>query len=141
MLITRSKFLKIEKALILSNLSNNSIMTDVLNSNIEEVASQPMMKIQSTNYQVESNVPLYPEELKMLIVVLKRSVLATAIFNSFVVPISWLSMDTSTATYNKATYIITFNLVNDKHMCLTKKMFSHFLELPNSPPFFKPTNP
>ena len=44
---------------------------------IEDVSSQPIMKIQSTNYQVERDVSLYPKELQMLIVALKHSVLST----------------------------------------------------------------
>lgn len=89
-------------------------MAAVQNSNTEEIESQPLMKIQSTNYQVESNVSLYLEDLKMLIVSLKRSGLATAMFNSFAVPMTWLLMAASTASYSKATDVITFNLVNEK---------------------------
>ena len=61
------------------------------------------MKIQSNNYQVESNVSLYPDDLKILIVVLKRPVLATTMFKSFVVPLTWLSIAASTASFNKGT--------------------------------------
>ena len=63
-------------------------MAAIQNSNTNEVESQPLMKIQSTNYQVEANVSLYPEELKMRIVAVKRSRLATAMFNSFAVPMT-----------------------------------------------------
>ncbi|CAI9302926.1 unnamed protein product [Lactuca saligna] len=56
------------------------------NSNTDEVLSQSLMKIQSTNYQVDPKVSAYPEELKMLIVALKRSPLSTAMFSSFSVP-------------------------------------------------------
>ena len=89
-------------------------MAAVQNSTTEEIASHPMIKIQSNNYQVESNASLYPEDLKMLIVALKRSVLATVMFKSFAVPITWLSMAASTTSFNKGTYILTFNLVNEK---------------------------
>ncbi|KAL7617007.1 hypothetical protein Lser_V15G03290 [Lactuca serriola] len=109
-------------------------------SNTDEVISQLLMKIQSTNYQVDPNVSSYPEELKMLVVALKRSPLSTAMFNSFSVPMSWLSMATSTASYNYNTNVITFNLVNNKTVRLTKNMFINFLNIPNNPPFFKPTN-
>ena len=99
-------------------------MVSVQNSTTEEIASQPLMKIQSNNYQVESNVSLYPDDLKMLIVVLKRCVLATEMFKSFAVPLTWLSMVASTASINKGTDILTFNLVNEKRIRLNKKMFS-----------------
>ena len=36
----------------------------------EEVISLSVMKMQSTNYQVEADVSLYPEELQMLIIAL-----------------------------------------------------------------------
>ena len=98
------------------------------------------MKIQSTNYQVDPTVSSYPEELKMLVVALKTSPLSTAMFNSFSVPMSWLSMAASTASYNYTTDVITFNLVNNKTVRLTKNMFIKFLNIPNNPPFFKPTN-
>lgn len=90
------------------------------------------MKIQGTNYQVEADESLYPEGLKMLVVALKICILSTLMFNSFVVPLSWLSQEGSTATYSKALDVITFNLVNDKKVRLTKKMFCQILEIPNS---------
>ena len=105
-----------------------------------EVASQPIMKIQSTNYQVEGDVSLYPEELKTLIVALQHSVLATSMFNSIEVSMTWLSMAGSIASYNKDTDIITFNLVNENRIRLTKKMFTQILEILNSPPFFQPSS-
>ncbi|CAH1426642.1 unnamed protein product [Lactuca virosa] len=80
----------------------------------KDVSSVPLMMIQATNYYVEGEVSQYPEELKMLIVALKNSILSTAMFNSFSVPMSWLSQAGSTATYNKASDTITFHLVNDK---------------------------
>ena len=103
----------------------------------DKVASQPIMKIQSTNYQVEADVLMYPEELKIVIVALQHAGLATAMFNAFDVPMSWLSMAGSTATYNKALDVVTFNLVNDKWFRLTNRMFAQILEIPNSPPFYK----
>ncbi|KAL7601596.1 hypothetical protein Lser_V15G22692 [Lactuca serriola] len=109
-------------------------------SNTEEVLSQSLMKIQSTNYQVDPNVSSYPKALKMLIVALKRSPLSTAIFSSFPVPMTWFSMAASTASYNYATDVITFNLVNNKRVRLNKNMFIGFLNIPNNPPFFKPIN-
>ena len=98
------------------------------------------MKIQSTNFQVDPNVSSYPEELKMLIVALKKSALSTAMFSSFPVPMTWLSMAASTASFNYATDVITFNQVNNKRVRLTKNMFIDFLNIPHNPPFFKPTN-
>ncbi|KAL7598786.1 hypothetical protein Lser_V15G23126 [Lactuca serriola] len=108
--------------------------------NTDEVLSQSLMKIQSTNYQVDPNVSSYPEGLKMLIVALKRSPLSTAIFSSFSVPMTWLSMAASSASYNYATDVITFNLINNKRVRLTKKLFIEFLNIPKNPPFFKPIN-
>ena len=66
-----------------------------------DVSSQSLMKIQSTNFSVQSDESVYLEELQILIVALKSSVLSTAMFNSFVVPISWLSLAGSTTTYKK----------------------------------------
>ena len=82
----------------------------------DDASSQTIMKIQSTNYQVEGDISLYPEELKMLIVALKNSILSTAMFNLFAVPLSWLSLAGSTANYSKAMDVITFILVNEKKM-------------------------
>ena len=110
------------------------------NSNTDEVLSQSLMKIQSTNYQVDPNVSAYPEELKMLIVALKRSPLSTAMFRSFPVPMIWLSWAASTASYNHTADVITFNLVNNKRVKLSKNLFVEFLEIPNNPPFVKPVN-
>ena len=89
-----------------------------------EIASQPIMKIQSTKYQVDGDVSMYPEELKMLIVALQHLGLATVMFNDFDVPMSWLSVSGSTASYIKATDVITFNLVNETRVRLTKNMFT-----------------
>ena len=96
-------------------------------SNTDEVLSQSLMKIQSTNYQFDPNVSSYPEELKMLIVALKRSPLSTAMFSFFFVPMVWLSLAASTASYNHTTDVITFNLTNNKQVKLSKKMFVEFL--------------
>ncbi|KAL7591219.1 hypothetical protein Lser_V15G33877 [Lactuca serriola] len=112
----------------------------VTNSNTDEVLSQSLMKIQSTNYQVDPKVSAYPEELKMLIVALKRSPLSTAMFRSFPVPMIWLSHAASTASYNHTADVITFNLVNNKRVKLSKNLFVEFLEIPNNPPFVKPVN-
>lgn len=76
----------------------------------------------------------------MLIVALQHSGLAIKMFNSFPVPMSWLSIAGSTASYCKVTNAITFHLVSDKKVPLTKKIFTQILEIPNSPPFYKPSN-
>ncbi|KAL7604923.1 hypothetical protein Lser_V15G18161 [Lactuca serriola] len=112
----------------------------VTNSNTDKVLSQSLMKIQSTNYQVDPHVSAYPEELKMLIVALKRSLLSTAMFRSFPVSMIWLSRAASTASYNNTADVITFNLVNNKRVKLSKSLFVEFLEIPNNPPFVKPVN-
>ena len=78
-------------------------------SNTKEVISKSLMKIQSMNFQVDPNVSSYPEELKMLIVALKKSALSTAMFSSFPVPMTLLSMVASTASFNYATNVITFD--------------------------------
>ncbi|KAL7612549.1 hypothetical protein Lser_V15G06652 [Lactuca serriola] len=109
-------------------------------SNTDEVLSQSLMKIQSTNYQVDPNVSSYPEELKMLIVALKRSPLSTSMFSSFSVPMIWLSLEASTASYNHTADVITFNLTKNKWVKLSKKMFVEILQIPNNPPFVKPVN-
>lgn len=74
------------------------------------------MKIPINNYQVDGDVTVYPEELKMLIITLKHSVLSIAMFNSFEVPISWLSMAGSTTSYSKTVDTVTFNLINEKEV-------------------------
>lgn len=99
-----------------------------LSQYIEDVTSLPIMKIQGTNYQLEANVSQYPEELKMLVVALKSSVMSKAIFSSFSVPMSWLSQAGSTATYNKAFDVITFNLVNHIRSDCPRNSFVKFLK-------------
>ena len=64
--------------------------------------SQPLLKIRSTNYRVQPNVDMYPDELKMLIVALNHSVL------------SWLSLAGLTVIFNKTTKLVTFQLTNEK---------------------------
>ena len=106
-----------------------------VNPSIEDISSAPVMKIQSTNYYVEGAISQCPEEFKMLIVALKHSVLSKAMFNSFSVPVSWLSQAGSTATYNKASDTITFHLINDKKVRLSQRLFCQILDIPNTPPF------
>ena len=76
----------------------------------------------------------------MLIVTLKPSILSTTMFSSYALPMSWLSLAGSAITYYNTLDIFTFNLINDKRFCLTKKLFVQILELPNSPPFYKVKN-
>ena len=76
----------------------------------------------------------------MLIVALKSVVFSTAMFNSFDVPMSWLSLAGSTATYNKTMLIVTFQLTNDKKFRLSKKLFAKILNIPNTEPFIKVMN-
>ena len=95
-----------------------------------------MMKIQSANYQVKGYVSLYPDDLKMMIVGLQHSGLATTMFDAFAVSMTWLSMAGSTASYSKAIDVITFILVNEKKIQLTKKRFIKILAIPNSIPLF-----
>ena len=104
------------------------------------ISSRPTTKIQSTNYQLEDDVFVYPDALKMLIVALQHSGLSTAMFNSFDVPMYWLWMAGSTVTYSKAMDIVTFNLVNDKKIRLNKNLFTQILEIPNIPPLYKVTS-
>lgn len=118
----------------------NPAHADVPSQTTKYVSSQPIMKIQSTKYQVEGDVSLYPEALQMLIVALKHSVLSTAMFNSVDVPLSWLSLVGSTTTYIIAMDVTTFNLVNDKKVHLTKKLFCQILDIPNSPSYCVLTN-
>ena len=44
------------------------------------------------------------------------------------------------ASYNHTADVITFNLVNNKRVKLSKNLFVEFLEIPNNPPFVKPVN-
>ncbi|KAL7607644.1 hypothetical protein Lser_V15G16187 [Lactuca serriola] len=61
-------------------------------------------------------------------------------FRFFPVPMIWLSHAASTASYNHTADVITFNLVNNKRVKLSKNLFVEFLEIPNNPPFVKPVN-
>lgn len=106
----------------------------------EDVSCQPIMKIQSTNYQVLGDVDAYPEGLQMFIIALQNFVLSTSMFNSFLVPLSWLSLTGSTTTYSKTMKIVTFQLVNDKKFRLSKKLFAQILNIPNVETFYKVTN-
>ena len=115
-------------------------MAALQSNTTDDASSQPIMKIHSNNYQVDGDVTVYPEELNILIVALRHSVLSTAMFSSFEVPMSWLSMAGSTASYNKTLDTVTFNLINCKKFFLTKKFFFKTLAIPNSPHFYKVTN-
>ena len=97
----------------------------------EEVVSVPILKIQGSNYQVESDLSKYPDELKMLVVALQNSVLSKAMFDFFVVPMSWLSKAASTASYNKETGCVEFTMVNDTRIRVSKRLFCKILGIPN----------
>lgn len=90
----------------------------------EYITSQPLMKIQGTNFQVKLDVSLYPKGLKMRIVSLTNFVLSTAVSSSFSVPLSWLSLAGSTTVHIMAVKIITFQMMNDKKFMFTKKLFA-----------------
>ena len=98
------------------------------------------MKLQSSKYQVKDDVSVYPDKLQMVIVAHKHSGFSTAMFNYFDVHMSWPSTAGSTATYSKSMDVVTFNLVNDKKIRLTKKLFTQILDIHNSLPFYKVTN-
>ena len=133
--ITRSNS-KIPKFFVL-HLLQTVIMAAAahVDPSTEDISSTLVMKIQSTNYYVEGAISQCPEEFKMLIVALKHSVLSKAMFNSFSVPVSWLSQAGSTATYNKASDTITFHLINEKKVRLSQRLFFQILDIPNTPPF------
>ena len=76
----------------------------------------------------------------MLVVALKSSVLSTAMFNSFAIPMSWLSLAGYTATYSETMMIVTFQLINENNFRPSKKLFSQILSIPNSEPFYKVMN-
>lgn len=80
----------------------------------DEATSQPLLKIQSTNYRVQPNVYAYPNELKMLIVSLNHSVLSTVMSTSFSTLLTWLSLVASTTMFKKTTKVVTFQLTNEK---------------------------
>lgn len=101
---------------------------------------QPLMKIQSTNLQVQSDVSVYHEELQVLIFAHRNSILSKVMFDAFVVLVSWLSLDESTTTYNKTLDSVTFSPVNEKKFRISKKNFAHILGIPNASPFYKVTN-
>ena len=73
----------------------------------DENTSQPLMKIQSTNCQVQPDETQYPDELKKLIVALNHSVLSTIMSTSFSVPMTWLSLTGSTVVFNKTINVVT----------------------------------
>lgn len=56
-------------------------------------------------------------------------------FESFSVPMSWLSQAGSTASYNKVFEVVEFNLVNDKRVWMSKCLFCKILGIPNTSPF------
>ena len=98
------------------------------------------MMIQSTNFFVNPEVDQYPEELQMLIVALKSSVLSTAMFSSFSLPMSWLSLSCSMAVYSKAVNMVTFQLTSDKKFKLTKNLFLQILNIPIVETFYEVLN-
>lgn len=114
---------------------------------INKAKSQPLLKIQSTNYKFQPSVDAYPDELKMLIVALNNFVLSIVMSASFSILMTWLSLDkwqevqiNSIVVFNKTTKIITFQLTNDKKYKLTKKQFAHILNIPNVKPLYKVLN-
>lgn len=55
---------------------------------IEDAQSQPLLRIQSSNYYAQPDVSEYPDELKMLIVDLNHFVLLLVMSDSFSVPVT-----------------------------------------------------
>ncbi|CAI9277902.1 unnamed protein product [Lactuca saligna] len=102
---------------------------DPTNTTIEDTASQPLMKIQSSNLCVQCDVLKYPRELKMLIVALKHFVLSMVMSSAFSVPMTWLSLVGSTLVFNKITKVVTFQLTNEKKYKLTKRQFAQIMKL------------
>lgn len=90
----------------------------------DDATSQPLLKIQSTNYRVQPYVNKYPEDLKMLIVALNHSVLSIVMLSSFSVLMTSLSLVGSTIVFNKTTKVLTFQITNEKKYKLSKKQFS-----------------
>ena len=105
----------------------------------DDITSQPLMKIQST-IRVQSDVTQYPEELQILIVALQNSSLSMAMFSSFSMPMTWLSLASSTAVYSKTMKVVTFQLINDKKFKLTMKLFAQILNIPTVERFYEVSN-
>lgn len=95
------------------------------------ITSQPLMKIQSTNYRVQPDVTQYPDDLKTFIVGLNHSVLSTTMSALFYVMMSWLSLSSSTVVYNTTVKVVTFQMATKKKFTLTKKVLAQLLKLPN----------
>ena len=112
---------------------------DPSNTTTEETTSQPLMKIQSSNFRVQIDVTKYPEQLQMLIVALNHYVLSMVMSSSFSVPMTWLSLVGLTTMFNKMTKVVAFQLTNDKKYKLTKKQFEQIMKLPNTGPFYEVT--
>ena len=119
-----------------------TLMQDSITSSptTEEVISVPILKIHGSNYQVESDLSKYPDELKMLVVALHNSVLSKAMFDSFAVPMSWLSKAGSTASYNKKTGSVEFTMVNETRIRVSKRLFCKILGIPNIGPYVEVTS-
>lgn len=90
----------------------------------EDVTSQPILEISSSNYWVQHDVLKYPYELKMLIVALNHSFLSTIMDASFSVTMIRLYVAGSTTVFNKTSKVVMFQLTNDMTYKLTKKKFS-----------------
>ncbi|CAI9281406.1 unnamed protein product [Lactuca saligna] len=106
----------------------------------DDASSQPLLKIQSSNYRVQPDVTKYPEELKMLIVSLNHSFLSSVMATSFLVPMTWLSLECSTTVFNKTSNVVTFQLTNNKKYKLTKKQFAQVFKIPTAEPYYEVTN-
>lgn len=83
---------------------------------------------------------MYPEELQILILALQHSIFSKAMFDALPVPVSWISPVGSTAPCNITLNIVTFSLLKEKKIHLSKKKFAQSLSIPNVEPFYKLTN-
>lgn len=120
--------------MVAKNVNNDPSQT------ADEDTSQALLKIQSTNYTVQPNVDVYPDELQMLIVALNHSVLSTVMSSYFAVLMTWLSLAGSIAVFNKTTKVVTFQHTNKKKYKLSKKQFAQILNIPNVEPFYEVMN-
>lgn len=55
-------------------------------------------------------------------------------------PLTWLSLASSTVVYSKAIKVVTLQLINDNKFKLTNKLFDQILNTPNVEPFYKVSN-
>ncbi|CAI9284980.1 unnamed protein product [Lactuca saligna] len=95
-------------------------------------SSIPTLTVQSSNLLADLDSSHYPAALGIIVECLPHSALSKALTASKDVPLKLLSLAFSSAKYNKAKDVVSFEVTGGKVVQLSKPIFARLLGLPSS---------